>query len=169
MEEWRAVKGLEGLYEVSSQGRVRSLDRQTRRHRIRGRVLKPTSHPKGYLVVIMSVDGVWHRDLIHRLVARAFLPASDLPEVNHKDFDKTNNRVQNLEWCSRERNHAHATDAGRYKASHNPNRGRKLNPEKVAEIRSLAARGIKHGPIAATYGVCRPVVSMIVSNRIWRS
>lgn len=101
IEEWRAVPGYEGLYEVSSYGRIRSLDRyvksKSESYRLqKGRVLSPIITTNGYLLV--GLQGKMFR--VHRLVAQAFIPNLDnLPQVNHKDEDKTNNKIDNLEWC----------------------------------------------------------------------
>ena len=94
IEEWRDVPGYEGLYEVSNFGRVRR----------NGKILKPSKDKDGYLQVSLSKNGI-KTTTIHRLVARAFIPnPQNLPQVNHKDEDKTNNTVDNLEWCTREYN-----------------------------------------------------------------
>ena len=100
-EEWRPVVGYEGLYEVSNTGRVRSLDRYDNRNCFRkSKVLSPVKDKYGYLLVNLYCNGKQHQMKIHRLVAEAFIPnQDDLPQVNHKDEDKTNNNVTNLEWC----------------------------------------------------------------------
>ncbi|MBQ9347067.1 MAG: NUMOD4 motif-containing HNH endonuclease [Oscillibacter sp.] len=102
-EEWRAVKGFENRYEVSSLGRVRSLNYRMRKGCIR--VLKPAMNSDGYLNVhLYALDGGGTYK-IHRLVAEAFLPnPGGLPEVNHKNENKSDNRVMNLEWCDRDYN-----------------------------------------------------------------
>ena len=90
IEEFREVVGFEGLYEVSNLGRVRR----------NGRILKPWKNRKGYLHVDLYKNGIRRKALIHRLVAQTFLPnPQNLPMINHKDEDKTNNSIDNLEWC----------------------------------------------------------------------
>lgn len=93
-EEWRAVVGYEGLYEVSNLGRVRSLFRYKK-------ILKPIMTNKGYYRVVLSVCDVRKQYNIHRLVAMAFVPnPNNYPCVNHKDETRTNNNANNLEWCT---------------------------------------------------------------------
>lgn len=106
MEEWRTIPGYEGLYEVSNTGRVRSLDRYDSRNCFRkGKVLSPVKSNIGYLLVSLCCNGKYKGFTVHRLVAQAFIPNPDnLPEINHKDEDKTNNSVENLEWCDRKYN-----------------------------------------------------------------
>ena len=101
IEEWRPVIGYEGLYEVSSLGRVRSLDRYDRMNRFcEGRILKSYTYRGGYLFVQLSSNGKLKHHLVHRLIAQAFIPNPDnLPQINHKDEVKSNNCVDNLEWC----------------------------------------------------------------------
>lgn len=101
-EIWKDIEGYEGLYQVSNMGRVRSLDRKDKNGQFRnGRVLAGRDDGHGYHTVALYRDGNAKNWLIHRLVAKAFLDnPSNLPEVNHKDENKANNAVSNLEWCT---------------------------------------------------------------------
>lgn len=101
-EIWRPVVGYEGLYEVSDQGRVRSLQSGKWRNR---RILKLGKNPNGYLYVKLCKDGKGEGMRVHRVVAEAFIPnPNHLATVNHKDEDKTNNFASNLEWMSHKDN-----------------------------------------------------------------
>lgn len=94
-EIWKSIVGFEGLYEVSSLGRVKSLKFG------KEKILKPNK-VKGYLRVELLKNGQRKLIYVHRLVATAFLPNPEgLPEINHKDEVKTNNIVDNIEWASR--------------------------------------------------------------------
>ena len=110
MEEWKSIPGYEGLYEVSSYGRVKSLEiSYTRKNGIMDHkpeiILSPKNNGTGYFMVCLYKNKTHKYYLIHRLVALAFLPNPDnLPCVNHKDEDKTNNKVDNLEWCDHKYN-----------------------------------------------------------------
>ena len=101
-EIWRDIKGYEGKYMVSNLGRVKSLNyRNTGKEKI----MKGLDNGKGYLFVQLCKDGKVKNCRINRLVAQAFLPnPNNLPEVNHKDKIRTNNKVENLEWCTSQYN-----------------------------------------------------------------
>ena len=112
MENWKDVVGYEGLYEVSDLGNVRRTKS--------GRPLKPLKRQHGYLGVQLHGKGGNERNFktfsIHRLVAEAFIPNNEnKPEVNHKDEDKANNRVENLEWVSHKENMNSGTLPERFK------------------------------------------------------
>ena len=114
-EYWRPVVGYEGLYEVSNWGRVKSLD--TYRKGINGsvrfckeRILKQGKDKFGYLYVDLYKNNIKKKYKVHRLVAEAFLDNPDnLPCVNHKDENKQNNIVSNLEWCNYSYNNSYGT------------------------------------------------------------
>ena len=107
MEIWKDVKGYEGLYQVSNLGRVKSLNY---RRSGKERLLSLAHDKDGYLYVCFRKNGKQKLHKVHRLVAQAFIPNPDnLPQVNHKDENKTNNNVKNLEWCTNEYNHNYGT------------------------------------------------------------
>jgi len=103
-EIWRAHPDIVGI-EVSTFSKVRTLDRvvssEKRTQFIKGRVLKQSYNSCGYLQVNIKVNGKWTIKKVHRLVAQTFIENTDnLPDVNHKDCDRKNNNVDNLEWCT---------------------------------------------------------------------
>ena len=100
IEVWREVKGWEGRYEVSNWGRVRSFFDTHGNRRAEPRILKPRKNGDGYLRVILRKDGKGIYKSVHRLVAEAFLPNPlNLPQINHRNEIKDDNRLENLEWC----------------------------------------------------------------------
>lgn len=105
-EVWKDVKGYEGLYQVSNKGNVKSLDRlivykDGRKRKFKGVKLTSNTGKHGYPYVILSKNEHNKTFKVHRLVARAFIPNPDnLPQVNHKDENRANNNVENLEWCT---------------------------------------------------------------------
>lgn len=112
VEEWKPIRKYKGFYEVSNLGRVRSLPRDTKfgqqRKLVKGQILKPIEN-NGYLYACLSKHNKTTRYAIHRLVADAFIPNYDnLPQVNHRDENKANNRVENLEWCTADYNNRYS-------------------------------------------------------------
>jgi hypothetical protein len=113
-EIWKDIIGYEGLYQVSNLGRVKSLSRYDRLGRYHtGKILSDCDNGTGYRIVGLKVDGKQKTFTIHRLVATAFIEnLHNYDYVNHKDGDKTNNRVDNLEWCTASENMLHAVKLG---------------------------------------------------------
>ena len=113
MEEWRDVVGYEGEYQVSNLGNVRSMTKKVRTKNDvyatkKGKILAQTKRAKGYLCVNLSSHGKSKCVEIQRLVANAFIPnPHGYPCVNHKDENKENNNVDNLEWCTYSYNNAY--------------------------------------------------------------
>lgn len=106
MENWRDIPGYVGIYQVSDNGNVR---RKEKYKAVPG-VLRPNKRPNGYLCVDLSKDCKRKTFLIHRLVSLAFIPNPDnLPQINHKNENKADNRVENLEWCDSRYNNNYGT------------------------------------------------------------
>ena len=106
MEIWKDIEGYEGLYQVSNKGRIKSLNRiDSRGRKVNEKILSSKPNNKGYLRVHLYKNGKRKPFSVHRLVAIAFIPnPNNLLEVNHKDENKENNTVDNLEWCDRKYN-----------------------------------------------------------------
>ena len=114
-EIWHPCAGFETHYEVSNMGNVRSVERYVNNGHKNGlkklpmRVLKPALGKSGYLLVTFSVDNTQSSQNVHRLVARAFIfNEANKPQVNHKDGNKKNNAVDNLEWVTVSENGLHS-------------------------------------------------------------
>lgn len=145
--KWQPVRGFGGKYEVSSRGFVR---------RIGGGMMGLMKHASGYVFVRLSNRDERKTERVHRLVAEAFLPNPDrLPCVNHIDFDKANNDVSNLEWCTQTYNLQHSHKAGRMFrhpiGTISPTRvlsseaADKIAIEYRSGIGSMSALAVKHG------------------------
>lgn len=106
LEVWKDIQGYEGVYQVSNLGRVRSLDRRVSHPKggkrfNKGQIIKPGINLQGYLFVQLSIGSKICTKRVNRLVAEAFIPnPENLPVVNHKDKNRVNNSVDNLEWCT---------------------------------------------------------------------
>lgn len=126
-EIWKDIEGFNGIYQVSNLGRVRSLDHYRNTHRngkgrafVKGRIMTPYKKPNGYLAYSFhNKSGVSSKKMsAQRLVATAFIPnPNNLPCVNHKDENPSNNNVDNLEWCTYAYNNAYGTARARAQAT----------------------------------------------------
>lgn len=140
MEQWKDIDGFDGKYQISNLGNVRSFSKWKN-----GGLLKKGKTTTGYYVVNLVVDGRRKivKKVIHRLVATHFLEnPNNYSEVNHKDGNKLNNNVDNLEWVSRSGNMRHAYEHG-------------LIPRRFGKLRSNAKTVIqknKNGDIVKIWG-----------------
>jgi len=144
-ETFRPVINTHGRYLISDKG---TLDTLNFKNSGRRSTMKPSKNNKGYLGTIIIINSKLTNVRIHRLVAKAFIPnPSNKPQVNHKDFNTSNNNVDNLEWVTEKENAIHSLNAGRLKGfkkgciQKNPNKGSKvwnakLNESQVKEIRN---------------------------------
>ena len=170
-ETWKPIPSTGGMYEASSLGRIRSIDREVG-HRWggtatkKGRVLSPIVDRDGYHTVSICRAGTGRRLRVHRLVAETFHPGG-CGEVNHKDFDKANNRPENLEWVAHAENQRHAGDGMRFSARRNPARARKMTPESVDALRKARADGATYARLSADFGISTATALRIVRGDIW--
>lgn len=181
MEIWKDINGYEGFYQVSSEGRVRSLDRLVQQgncNRImRGKILKPVKHSGGYLTVCLSKPGDPHirpKRLIHRLVAEHFCerPSEDCSHVNHKDGNKHNNTPDNLEWVTQADNNRHGVKTGLIGRA----QGSKVHTSKLteADVRWI----LKHfkrldpvygvTPLAKKFDVSEQTIIGVIVGKSWK-
>jgi hypothetical protein len=171
-EIWKDILGEEGRYQVSNFGRVRSLDRKTK-HKDgkvtshKGKILKLGSNPKGYVIAYLS----YKVKTVHRLVMLAFnrIENAHQLQINHKDGDKTNNTLNNLEWVTNLENQRHAWKNGLKSAlpgSRNPSS--KLDENQVIKIKCLLLEGYSCRHIADIYGVNKSTIQRIRNNKAWR-
>lgn len=161
-EIWLDIIGYEGLYQVSSLGRVRSGPR----FGTKGGILKLKVDQKGYLSIKLSKNGIIKTFRVNRLVAVAFIiNQKNKPQVNHKDGIKSNNEIDNLEWCTARENVYHRDNIlGKH------NRGEaqansKLTKKSVLQIRQS---NLKQKDLAELYSVTQTTISEIQLRKTWK-
>ena len=164
MPTWKAVLGYEGLYEVSDMGLVRSV--RNNRNSRSGHILAPSRRSK-YLCVTLSKDGVRRSALVHRLVIAAFFGDANGRDVNHKNGNKDDNRLANLEYCTKSENERHK----RAMLASKPGAGTpaKLSAEEVALMRKLRDEGWTYKQLGERFGVCLSNAHAVCSRHTWRT
>jgi NUMOD4 motif/HNH endonuclease len=167
-EEWRAVPGWLGYYDVSSFGNVRSLPRDTATGMHGGGILSAFPDGQGYLAVNLTRNGTRERIGVHQLVALAFIGACpEGQQVRHKDGKKHRNFASNLEYGTSLENHhdkkRHGTDPVGTR-----NGRAKLTDHDVRDIRSAYDNGVTQVALAAQYGLTQASVSALILRKTWR-
>ncbi len=174
MEIWKPVVGYEGLYEVSSNGRVKSIDRVLidrigREKLFKGRILSTHLDRYGYPICKLWMGSKGKTSTVHRLVAISFLEnENNKPQVNHIDGNKENNSIDNLEWVTNSENDIHAFEIG----LRTTRRGvdcnfTKLTDEVVLSIRDMKKKGATQRHIAQTFNISEGNVSQIINRKRW--
>jgi hypothetical protein len=177
-EIWRPVVGYEDLYEVSTQGRVRSFDRlsphyQAPHQRRKGRLLIPRVKGKGrqahYQHVALYREGQRHDRTIYRLVLEAFVGLCPPQHVcNHKDGNPANNALDNLEWVTWQRNAQHAVEIGLTINLRGEQHGNaRFTTTDVLMMRRLAREGMSFTAIGRQFDTSCSIVSRIVKRQGW--
>lgn len=165
---WIDLKGYEGIYQFNESGEVRSVDRVDIRGRnLKGKVLSRYLTSRGYPAVCIYKDGKSTTKEIHRIIAEHFIPNPDnKPEVNHKDGNKLNHCISNLEWVTTRENLLHARATGLFIPAKGERQGNsKLTKDNVLSIRADTRT---HREIAADFGIVRQSVSDIKLRKSWR-
>lgn len=174
-ETWRDIEGYEGFYQISNDGKVKSLGRVAEcgpgRFRHSHDRLLSTKTSSGYCMAYLYRNGDREAVLVHRLVAIAFIPNPDnKPFINHKNGIKDDNRVENLEWCTSSENVRHALNKG----LKTPAMGERVNTSKltssdVVKINELLkTTTLLHREIADLFGVDKGSISKIQRNKTWK-
>ena len=129
MEIWKDILGYEGLYQVSSYGRIKSLSRKRNNGLDKTIILKENINNKGYKRINLHKNKKMKSYLVHRLVAQAFIPnPNNYPIINHKDENPSNNHVSNLEWCTYKYNNNYGTKGEKISKALKGNRSKDKHP-----------------------------------------
>jgi hypothetical protein len=170
IEIWRDVIGYEGSYQVSNLGRLKSLTRKMfgSNKIVKGKFIRPSNN-KGYLYVVLRKNGLPSTFVVHILAAKAFIPNPlNLPEVNHKNLVKSDNRVENLEWNTKQDNMDHAKRNGVIERGEDASLA-KLKWTEIKEIRKSYFEDInaKQRTLGEKYNVRGQNISSILQNKTW--
>lgn len=158
-ELWQYVDGFDEQYMVSNFGRVLNVKSNA--------VLKQSTNYKGYKVVSLLKDGKPKQKRVHRIVAKTFIGETDKKDanqINHKDGNKSNNHIYNLEWCTPKENINHAIQTGLWNYEKGEN---KLNEEKVKEIRRLHSEGMSYEKIAQKFNINKSTARRAGNGTTW--
>ena len=170
LEEWKDIQGYEGYYQVSNKGNIRAMRRRiavkNRGYRYYlGRVLVPGVH-RGYYQVSLSKNDIRASKSIHQLVARGFLPNPlGHKQINHKNGIKTDNRVENIEWCTDKHNKHHAKIQGLKDDVGEQNPNAKLTDNQVIII--LKSNDLKNTELANIFNVSPSMIGRIKNRKSW--
>lgn len=176
LETWLSIRFARGLYEVSSLGRVRSKDRYSPNRwgpiLRKGKILRSSKDGCGYHQILIYVDGNRTSYKIHRLVAETFLGNKEGMQVNHKDCNKDNNALSNLEWVTHRENMIHAVANGRLhteKRVFAAQKRRSFSDKEINEIKKLSESGETRTAIAHLFGVKQPTISNILLGKTYKT
>lgn len=164
-EIWKPVFGFEKRFEISNHGRLRSIN-----GRHKGvKILNPAIGHGGYYCTSLRMKPQNRKVRIHTLVAENFLikPIGQWIVVNHKDGNKLNNHINNLEWCEASENISHAVRIGLMDFKGSNHHNSKLTEEDILKIRSLYPKYLQR-EIAAMFGICRRQAGDIINRVNWK-
>lgn len=173
--KWKEIKGYEGKYIVSNYGEIVSLPRYKQNHNKKQYVqpkdiLKYINNKNGYTYVFLCNNSKYKNIRLHKIVATAFIPnPKNLPQINHIDGNKQNNRVDNLEWCTASENIKHAYKMGLVK-NNNKIKVKQYNikGELVNSFNSISEASNKTGVSAGAISMCINNKRKTANKFIWK-
>jgi hypothetical protein len=171
IEFWLPVVGYEGIYDISNLGRVKRLHAiRSRGRKTPDKIMKPRVDKDGYLKFTLQKNKKPKSFMLHRLIAFAFIPNIEKkPVINHKDGNKTNNSICNLEWCTVSENTKHAHNNGLAKVRFGENCNfSKLTEKNVIEIKNKIMLGLSNKVISTEYKVSDSSICMIKNGKRWK-
>ena len=168
--KWVDINDFEGLYRVSNFGEIKSVKRIAKHSRgymtrpIKEKILKQFKNPSGYCTVTLFKNGKHHVKTVHRIVMDSFTPHNKKEQINHKNLNKHDNRIVNLEWCTRMENVYHAKRNGAYKnGSHHVNA--KFTDAQIVLIRLLYKTGkYSHPTLGKIFKVAHSTIGRILRH-----
>jgi hypothetical protein len=171
-EKWLDIPEYEGIYQISDQGRIRSLDRMVRQrfgglqHR-KGQIISPWVNPEGYSFVMLNKETSFRRWRVHRLVLTVFMgPPEPGMECCHRDSNPRNNRIENLRWGTSASNSKDMIANGTSMKGERSNLS-KLRNEQIAKIKEMLATGMTQQRIASLFNVKQTTISKIKLGCTW--
>ena len=164
LDRFEPIPGYEGLYWINQKGDIKTIIRKGSH----GDTRKVLRSNWGYKYVSLTKDGKRRNFMLHRLIAATFIPNPDhKPYINHKDGNKLNNHISNLEWCTSSENNLHAYRTG-LKHPNRQSKPMKLTPALVREIRRLGKSPLPQGYLADKFSLHRSTIHRILTYRIWK-
>lgn len=174
-EVWKPVQGYEGLYEISNLGRLKSPQKvvngkEGRLHTLKERMLNPRVNQTGYYHTALYKNGKPKWYTVHRMVALSWIDnPENKPHINHKDSNRLNNRVDNLEWCTHGENMKHGFLYGNKTQKGEKNNAAKITREIAEAVRALYAEGnLTQWQVGERFGLARCHVKDITTHKIWK-
>lgn len=172
-KQWKSVPKYEGMYEASIYGEIRSLDRYVQckgggKRLVRGFITRTFTNKFGYKRVVLFKNSKQHKFQLHRVIAMTFLDnPCNKPEVNHRNGNKLDNNIKNLEWVTRKENTDHAVETGLIKYGGENHMSAKLRTKDVNWIRTLAMRGWTRKELGNIFPVTSNHIGRIINHDLW--